>query len=70
MGQFLAEKGLLQRIETAKIQLVEGASNLVVTAMGFLGVPYKRGGDSLETGFDCSGFVRDAKHRQGRFAAR
>ncbi|OQC01871.1 MAG: Murein DD-endopeptidase MepH precursor [Alphaproteobacteria bacterium ADurb.Bin100] len=26
--------------------------------MGFLGVPYKRGGTSAETGFDCSGFVR------------
>lgn len=58
MGQFMADKGLLQRIETAKSQLVDGASNLVVTAMGFLGVPYRRGGESLETGFDCSGFVR------------
>jgi cell wall-associated NlpC family hydrolase len=26
--------------------------------MTFLGVPYRRGGSSFETGFDCSGFVR------------
>jgi cell wall-associated NlpC family hydrolase len=34
------------------------ASELVVNAIGFLGVPYRRGGNSAETGFDCSGFVR------------
>ena len=33
-------------------------TDLVATAMGFLGVPYRRGGTSAETGFDCSGFVR------------
>lgn len=34
------------------------ASKLVVNALGFLGVPYRRGGTSAETGFDCSGFVK------------
>lgn len=34
------------------------ASELVLNAMTFLGVPYKRGGTSSDTGFDCSGFVR------------
>jgi cell wall-associated NlpC family hydrolase len=34
------------------------ASDLVITTLGFLGVPYRRGGNTVETGFDCSGFVR------------
>jgi cell wall-associated NlpC family hydrolase len=58
MAQFLAERGLMQRIGNAGLQLEARASELVVNAMGFLGVPYKRGGSSAETGFDCSGFVR------------
>jgi cell wall-associated NlpC family hydrolase len=65
MDRLLADKGLLTRLENVshqvadKAQTVAGqASELVVNAMGFLGVPYKRGGNSAETGFDCSGFVR------------
>ena len=38
--------------------VADHTTNLVATAMGFLGVPYRRGGNSAETGFDCSGFVR------------
>lgn len=34
------------------------AAQLVATAMNSIGVPYRRGGNSAETGFDCSGFVR------------
>jgi len=34
------------------------ASDMVVAAMNFIGVRYRRGGDSAETGFDCSGFTR------------
>ena len=34
------------------------ASDLVMQAMNFLGVPYQRGGNTEQTGFDCSGFTR------------
>ena len=58
MARFLADKGLLSRLEQVGHTVADRASDLVVTAMGFLGVPYRRGGNSAETGFDCSGFVR------------
>jgi len=35
-------------------------SSLVVHALGFLGVPYRFGGNNAEEGFDCSGFVQAA----------
>lgn len=34
------------------------ASDMVLSAMNFLGVPYRRGGNSADNGFDCSGFTR------------
>jgi len=36
----------------------EQASDMVVTAMNFLGVKYRRGGSDADIGFDCSGFTR------------
>jgi cell wall-associated NlpC family hydrolase len=58
MGRFMTEKGLLERIGQAGLNMRERTSELVLNAMSFLGVPYRRGGNSVDTGFDCSGFVR------------
>jgi cell wall-associated NlpC family hydrolase len=58
MDKLLTDKGFLTQIDQVRQSVTLKASELVVNAMGFLGVPYKRGGNTVETGFDCSGFVR------------
>lgn len=58
LGQFLADNRLLTTLGQMSHTVTDRASELVVTAMGFLGVPYRRGGSSVDTGFDCSGFVQ------------
>lgn len=62
MQRLLQDKGLLvqlgDQLGQVRDTMGEKASELVMNAMGFLGVPYRRGGSSAETGFDCSGFVR------------
>ncbi len=74
LDRMLKERGLINQItdqlsqqianqlsgplQTARNTFGGKASELVIQAMGLLGVPYKRGGISEEKGFDCSGFVR------------
>ncbi|HET9208043.1 MAG TPA: C40 family peptidase [Burkholderiaceae bacterium] len=36
----------------------DAAADVVIAAMNFLDRPYRRGGDSVDSGFDCSGFTR------------
>ena len=65
----LGERGLLRPLGASALvnsalmssvrkTVRDTASDLVMQAMNFLGVPYKRGGNTEETGFDCSGFTR------------
>jgi cell wall-associated NlpC family hydrolase len=49
---------LLHMGEQIKATVGEQSNALLGHAMTLLGVPYKRGGNSAETGFDCSGLVR------------
>ena len=65
VNRFLVDKGLIApvsgvAIETSALvgRVRDKASDMVITAMNFLGVPYRRGGNSSDSGFDCSGFTR------------
>jgi len=50
--------GVADRGEQFLGEVGERASSLVESAVNVLGVRYRRGGSSAESGFDCSGFTR------------
>ncbi|MDY0745921.1 C40 family peptidase [Paucibacter sp. R3-3] len=61
VSRFLKERGILAQAqgESGLLDHVrDSASDLVLSAMNFLGVRYTRGGNTASTGFDCSGFTR------------
>jgi cell wall-associated NlpC family hydrolase len=63
VSRFLSDRGLVPAAETGGSSRLlasvrDTASDLVLSAMNFLGVRYTRGGNSVENGFDCSGFTR------------
>ena len=58
LDKFLHQKGLISRLGDSIHSATDRTADLVLHAMGSLGVPYRLGGTSAETGFDCSGFVR------------
>ncbi len=57
LDRFLLGKGFLDASADTTTNLNARSSELVVAAMGALGLPYKTGGNTFENGFDCSGFV-------------
>jgi hypothetical protein len=62
IGQLLRDRGLMQDTQAMAVaagqRMRDKTSELVVSAMAFLGVPYRRGGNDFESGLDCSGFTR------------
>src|ERR1700712_697617 len=64
IDKFLVDKGLIPAPGAASAgpafaeRVRDKASDMVLTAMNFLGVPYRRGGNDAESVFDCSGFTR------------
>jgi cell wall-associated NlpC family hydrolase len=48
----------LQNLTQAATGLTQRAGELAMHAMGMLGINYRRGGNTPETGLDCSGMVR------------
>lgn len=58
MHDLLVERGLIGRITDMGQKLEARATELALNAMAFMGVPYRWGGNSADSGFDCSGYVR------------
>ena len=54
----VTRSSVMNQIDAVRHDVVDKTTVLVATALDLLGVPYRRGGTSAETGFDCSGFVR------------
>jgi len=63
VSRFLSDRGIISAAaaESSTVfidRMRDTTSDMVLSAMNFLGVPYRRGGSSADEGFDCSGFTR------------
>lgn len=55
-------KGLLSSVMNSTHHVANKAGDLVMNALGLIGVRYRFGGNTPESGLDCSGFVRYVFH--------
>ena len=62
IGTYLQQRGLVDSPAATPEQTLtdwqERTSELVLMALHFVDLPYRRGGTSADHGFDCSGFTR------------
>ncbi len=57
LAHFLKRYNVVQPIQKASQSTLKTANALVGNAMRFLGIPYRYGGTTAKSGFDCSGLV-------------
>jgi cell wall-associated NlpC family hydrolase len=60
--QEAVEASLIERTGDVAATVVDGIGKTIGRAIDLVGIRYKRGGLSPETGFDCSGFVSHVFH--------
>ena len=64
LSQFMVDKGFIAKLNNASALIGDGATGLVNNSMGFLGMPYRFGGNGEQDGgIDCSGLVRTVYQR-------
>ena len=64
LASFMADKGFIAKLNNASALIGDGATGLVNNSMGFLGMPYRLGGNGEQDGgIDCSGLVRTVYQR-------
>ena len=48
----------VQPVRISNIDHIQGSQELMLHSMGLIGTPYKWGGSTTSTGFDCSGMIQ------------